>query len=147
LRFLYNEEKLMGHFKVSEFDCKCKTTRETPPPAADALPTNLNPCGAPHISATLLCALERVREKFEHPITVTSGVRCPAHNKFVGGVKSSQHLLGTAADITCAPEHLAALYTLCWREPAIKGLGNGLTTGRFIHVDVRPGDRKEWTYS
>jgi len=44
--------------------------------------------------------LDPLREAWGRPITVTSGYRCPALNKAVGGSRTSQHLRGMAADIT-----------------------------------------------
>lgn len=44
--------------------------------------------------------LDPLREKYGKPIHVNSGYRCPALNKAVGGSKTSQHILGLAADIT-----------------------------------------------
>ena len=41
---------------------------------------------------------ERVRAAFDAPVLISSGVRCPAHNAAVGGVKNSRHLLGKAMD-------------------------------------------------
>ena len=46
--------------------------------------------------------LDGIRAKFGKPILVSSGYRCPMLNKAVGGVVSSQHLKGLAADLTCA---------------------------------------------
>lgn len=46
--------------------------------------------------------LEPARDKLGVPIIVTSGYRCPRLNAAVGGVKSSQHLMGQAADLVCA---------------------------------------------
>lgn len=43
--------------------------------------------------------LQPVRDYFGKPIIVTSGYRCTALNKLVGGSSSSQHLKGEAADI------------------------------------------------
>ena len=43
--------------------------------------------------------LQPVREKLGKPIIVTSGFRSPALNRRVGGVATSQHLEGAAADI------------------------------------------------
>lgn len=45
--------------------------------------------------------LDPIREKLGKPIFVNSGYRCPALNKAVGGVKTSQHCNGEAADIRC----------------------------------------------
>lgn len=43
--------------------------------------------------------LDPLREAWGNPIMVSSGYRCPALNKAVGGANSSQHKLGQAADI------------------------------------------------
>lgn len=48
-----------------------------------------------------LCAdiLQPIRDKYGKPIIVTSGYRCEALNKAVGGARHSQHMRGEAADI------------------------------------------------
>lgn len=43
--------------------------------------------------------LDPLRESWGQPIIVSSGYRCDALNKAVGGATSSQHRLGQAADI------------------------------------------------
>lgn len=43
--------------------------------------------------------LDPLREAYGKPIVVTSGYRCPALNRAVGGSRTSQHLYGQAADI------------------------------------------------
>lgn len=43
--------------------------------------------------------LDPLREAWGAPIIVTSGYRCPALNKAVGGATNSQHIYGQAADI------------------------------------------------
>lgn len=44
--------------------------------------------------------LQPLRDMYGRPITVNSGYRCPKLNKAVGGSKTSQHMVGQAADIT-----------------------------------------------
>lgn len=44
--------------------------------------------------------LDPLREAWGAPLYVTSGYRCPALNRAVGGVPHSQHILGQAADVT-----------------------------------------------
>ena len=48
--------------------------------------------------------LDPLREAWGKPISVTSGYRCAALNKAVGGVPTSMHLTGNAADITTGNE-------------------------------------------
>ena len=50
---------------------------------------------------TELCKkiLQPVREKWGNPLLITSGYRCEQLNKIVGGVSTSQHLYGEAADL------------------------------------------------
>ena len=43
--------------------------------------------------------LQPLRERWGSPIRVTSGFRCDALNKIVGGASNSQHIRGEAADI------------------------------------------------
>lgn len=43
--------------------------------------------------------LQPIRDEWGKPIIITSGYRCPALNKAVGGAKASQHMYGQAADI------------------------------------------------
>ena len=59
------------------------------------------PTGDVVVSMTTLIneCLDPVRELYGKPITVTSGFRCPMLNQAVGGVNSSQHVKGEAADL------------------------------------------------
>ena len=43
--------------------------------------------------------LQKIRDKYGYPINVNSGYRCLALNNAVGGSKTSQHVIGQAADI------------------------------------------------
>ena len=44
------------------------------------------------------CLLQPLRIAYNKPIVVTSGYRSPEVNRLVGGVRSSQHVKGEAAD-------------------------------------------------
>lgn len=47
----------------------------------------------------LICdCLQPIRDKLKKPMIITSGYRCPALNRAVGGVTSSQHTKGQAVD-------------------------------------------------
>ena len=57
--------------------------------------------------------LDPIREAWGGPIYVNSGYRCPKLNEEVGGVPSSQHQKGEAADITVgSPELNRQLFDL-----------------------------------
>lgn len=45
--------------------------------------------------------LDIIREAYGKPLYISSGYRCPELNSKVGGVKTSQHMKGQAADINC----------------------------------------------
>lgn len=49
----------------------------------------------------LITLLQQVRDGFGFPMKVTSGYRCPKHNKAVGGSDNSDHMQGKAVDILC----------------------------------------------
>lgn len=49
--------------------------------------------------------LEPTRQRFRLPLQVTSGYRCPKLNDAVGGVSTSQHMEGFAADIQVPRQH------------------------------------------
>jgi zinc D-Ala-D-Ala carboxypeptidase len=54
-----------------------------------------------HIKALILWCMnigEPLREHFKKPVVITSGFRCEALNRAVGGATSSQHTKGEAAD-------------------------------------------------
>lgn len=84
--------KLTEHFSMAEFTVSNTGERlgidNTPNSAA--LRANITR------TAQLL---ERIRELLGAPIVITSGYRCPALNKAVGGVPFSAHVEGLAADI------------------------------------------------
>lgn len=62
---------------------------------------NCIPAGAKcNITALVDNVLDPLREAWGKPLTVTSGYRCPALNKAVGGSRTSQHMTGQAADIS-----------------------------------------------
>lgn len=56
--------------------------------------------------------LQPIRDKYGHPIYISSGYRSPELNKAVGGAKNSQHLSGQAADIYCKHSSKAYLFGL-----------------------------------
>lgn len=45
--------------------------------------------------------LQPLRTAWGRPMTINSGYRCPELNRAVGGVATSQHTKGEAADVAC----------------------------------------------
>ena len=67
--------------------------------------------------------LEPARKKYGHPIKVTSGYRCKKLNDLVGGVKTSRHLTGQAADLRVESKELGRkLFDALKDQPAIDEL-------------------------
>ena len=60
--------------------------------------------------------LDPIRRMWGRPITVNSGYRCDKLNAAVGGVPTSQHRLGEAADITAGYEKGYAWVHVSYRE-------------------------------
>lgn len=63
-----------------------------------------------NILALVENVLQPLRDSWGHPLFINSGYRCPELNAKVGGVPTSQHVLGQAADVACHdPYELARL--------------------------------------
>ncbi len=103
----------VNFFSKKEFNCRC--------------------CGKSNISANLILKLDLARELAETPFVITSGYRCPKHNREVGGVKDSAHVLGLAVDIA-VPDNVARLNIL--RGLIIAGFRRIGIGKDFIHADI-----------
>lgn len=116
--------KLSPHFAEAEFACRC--------------------CGMVRVNIRLVHMLEQMREQLGgKPVVITSGYRCAAHNRAVGGAQQSQHLLGNAADIVVA--NVASNEVAAVSEKiGFPGLGR---YAGFTHVDVRIGKYARWVDS
>ena len=108
------------YFKRSEFACKCG-------------------CGADTIDYELVRALDDIREHFDRPVVVTSGVRCQSYNKAIGGAAGSQHLRGRAADITVYATSPGLVADFA-EELGLGGVGR---YENFTHIDTRHG-KSRW---
>ena len=120
------------NFNISEFECKCGC--EMPPEVYSNI-------------IKLANQLQILRDIVSKPIKINSAYRCEKHNKKVGGVKNSQHLLGKAADIQVKgykPEILAGLIDeLIYDGHMLQG-GIGVYN-TFVHYDFRK-TKARWDY-
>ena len=120
--------KLSENFTSLEFDCHGSGC-----------------CSETIINPKLVEYVQKIRDHFGKSITVTSGYRCPVHNKRIGGATGSRHSKGDAADIVVsgvAPREVAKYA----ESIGIKGIGLYETNadGHFTHVDTR--DVKSFWY-
>ena len=117
-------ERLAENFQAGEFVCSCG-------------------CGRVKVDEKLIQGLQKLRDKLQRPIRITSGYRCKEHNEKVGGATNSLHLTGQAADIACDMP-LLMLYFEAIAIPEFRAGGAGLyPQENFIHVDTR-GKRARW---
>ena len=107
------EQMALKYFKLSEFD--------------DAPGTGKN------MKKEFLTKLDKARAIADVPFKITSGYRSKETNKRVGGVSTSSHLKGLAADISCKDSST--------RQKIVNGLIQaGFTrigiADTFIHCDT-----------
>ena len=122
-------DKLSPNFRVREFACK---------DGSDPI----------FVDDELVALLQKIRQHFGKPLTITSGYRTPGHNKACGGAAYSQHLYGRAADFKIAgiaPDVVAAYAeTLLPNRggigvyPPKAGRPNG-----WVHIDTR-ASKSRW---
>ena len=119
------------NFNINEFDCKCGCK----------MPSDVRD----NIQA-LAENLQIVRDILDEPIQINSAYRCVAHNKDIGGVSNSQHVLGKASDLVIKNLSTDKVYTALDRLMEGKfisqgGLGKYNT---FTHYDIR-GHEARWS--
>ena len=124
--------KLSANFTVAEFACK---------DGSDPV----------FVDSSLAALLQKIRDHFGRPVVITSGYRTAAHNAAVGGSKSSQHLLGRAADfhVEGVPVAAVAAYaeTLLPSRGGIgrypKDVAHPKRSTGWVHIDTRAG-KSRW---
>ena len=121
----YNDStQLSPHFNVREFRCQCGQSHET------------------LIASELVDKLEALYTALNcSKIIVTSGYRCPEHDKAVGGTSSGQHTKGTAADVCCYGQDGQPISskTVCCKaqDLGFTGIANITSSYQYTHLDVR----------
>ena len=108
--------QLSKNFRVKEFACK---------DGSDPI----------FINSELVDVLQKIRDHFGKPVTITSAYRTVARNNAVKGAKYSQHLYGNAADIKVAQIEPKAVSE--YAEKLMPNNGGIGTYSTFTHIDVR----------
>lgn len=116
----HNKERITNHLWSQEVQCKCGYAE----------------CRGYHMSLDTILAFEFTRRDFGKPIKVNSGFRCEKHNKDVGGVDHSRHVLGQAIDLT--PKSKKDLPQL--KEMAKKYFDVVLEYETFVHCHMENKD-------
>ena len=130
--------KLSPHFTLAEMTASNTAARlkldNTPPP--ELMPRLM----------LLAEMLERIRSTLNVPITVTSGYRSPPVNRAVGGVTSSDHTQGHAADFV-APRYGSASDIAETLAPLVSVLGigqiilEGVKGKQWVHVSTHAPEK------
>jgi hypothetical protein len=116
-----SKTRLSTNFNSTEFDCHGSGC-----------------CTKTTIDTDLVEYLQKIREHFGKPITISSGYRCSTHNKNVGGSTGSRHAKGMAADIVVKDVAPAEVAKYC-ESIGILGIGlySTASDGYFVHIDTR----------
>lgn len=113
--------QISKNFQYKEFDCQGRGC-----------------CSTTVIDEKLVEYVQRIRDHFGKPITITSPYRCEVHNRRVGGATKSYHMQGRAADIVV--QGVSSREVAKYAE-SIGILGIGLyetsADGYFTHIDTR----------
>jgi uncharacterized protein YcbK (DUF882 family) len=117
----------LKHFKLSEFD------------SPDA------PGSGAKMQPKFVQMLDNARTIAGIPFVINSGYRTAAHNAKVGGVDSSSHTKGWAADIACNDGAKRWTIINALLKSGINRIG---VSSSFIHADCDPTKPSNviWTY-
>lgn len=110
------------HFKLKEFRCN-----------NGARNIKLDP------QLVELC--QKIRDELGKPLHVNSGFRTEGYNREIGGAQKSQHVRGTAADLTPRGGVTVRQLYLVAKKFNPGGLGG---YDNFVHVDVRKDGPARW---
>ena len=113
---MINDIQISKNFKLSEFECK----------------------GGSHqvvVDSELIEKLQELRDELGYPLIINSAYRNKEYNQKVGGSPKSQHLKGTAVDISLNNiPYTADEVEMIAELIGFDGIGKYDT---FVHLDVR----------
>ncbi len=121
---------IYANFTEAEMRCKCG-------------------CGRADMDPDFMNHLQRVRDAYGRPMPITSGYRCPEHDRAIGG--AGVHPTGRAADTAVSGEDTYHLLKTAL-VMGMRGIGqkqHGPYASRFMHLDDLDGPMRPrvWTYT
>lgn len=125
----YRVYKYCKNFSLKEFRCGCGGKHCTGYPV--------------QLDADLLKNLQKMRDKYKAPMTITSGLRCQKFNDSLrGSIKTSKHTKGKAVDfkgtMTNSKAKRTAVKTYFKTLPqASYTYSDTASMGQAVHVDVK----------
>jgi uncharacterized protein YcbK (DUF882 family) len=131
-----SKDYITEHFRLSEF---LSTSLQEHFDKYETFP-EMSFYGAQEVIRNIIILANRlqvVRDVFDSPIYILSGLRTPEHNALVGGAQNSQHLVGKAADIVARnikPETV--------RRELVNWSGGLGSYETFTHLDIGP--KRRW---
>lgn len=127
--------KLSENFQLLEFthsDTACKK----------GIPNLPNPEQQENIRRLVVRVLQPLRENHGSPHTITSGYRCSELNLTVGGVPTSQHTKGEAADVKGSDPR-----TLLTNLLSLKiEFDQAILYPNFLHISYRSGSNRKQVF-
>lgn len=118
---MINDIQVSKNFKLREFHCK-------------------DGSNLVKIDSVLIDKLQKLRDRLGVPLTINSAFRTEAYNKKIKGSPKSQHIQGTAVDVSIRNIKMK-IEDIAKIAESIGFTGIGLYD-TFIHLDVRPGKSK-----
>lgn len=124
--------KLTAHFALEELACtQHREIDNTPPPEV---------VGALRTTAARMEEIRRLLG--DRVITISSGYRCPALNRVVGGAKTSAHLTGHAVDFNCHGYGTPQKVCRSISESRIR-FDQLIEEGSWVHISFDPRMRRQ----
>lgn len=111
--------KEIRFFQQEEFRCKCGRY-------CDGFPARME--------YTAVAVADRARGYFGSPGYVSSGLRCPQHNKNCGGAANSRHMAGKAVDLRIGGISGDTLLAYLKKQPEVRYAY--CIDGSYVHFDV-----------
>lgn len=122
-------QKRCKNFKLEEFKCECNGRYCTGYPS--------------YLNRDLLDNLQELRDKYNAPMTITSGMRCRWYNdSLVGSIPNSKHTKGKAIDFygtmtNSKSKRQAAIKEWYKKKNANYAYSDTPNMGTSVHVDVK----------